>query len=294
MKPLPKESGFFVNITYTRVISFWMKSIIEQIVSKQIESIPIIGDYTCTLIKNYNDYKVHGTGVFVRISNLYLLISAAHVLDDFDELFIPLQEGKTLIKPGGEIIINNPKSLREHDDLDIGIVILDDVTVEDIKQNYNFVNENDLQINHKLSYLNSYIVFGYPSSWSKKSMSRNSFHSRPFISFTKSADVKEYSKLNRNEFLNIVVEYNRQETVNFKSKKMSYGPDLFGISGCGLWYSNPEDYKINASPKLVGIMTDWPISNKTKLIATRIDAVTEILRKKGYINFLESDMFSFK
>lgn len=77
-----------------------MKNIIKQIAEKQIDSLSIIRNHTCILIKNYSDYKVHGTGVFVKIQNLYLLISAAHVFDDFHELFIPLGNGEILLKPG--------------------------------------------------------------------------------------------------------------------------------------------------------------------------------------------------
>lgn len=271
-----------------------MKNIIKQIAEKQIESLSIIRNHTCILIKNYSDYKVHGTGVFVKIQNLYLLISAAHVFDDFHELFIPLGNGETLLKPGGKLIINNSKVSRSNDDLDIGILILDDISVKDLIQSYDFVIESNLVINHDITYLHNYIVFGYPSSWSKKSFSRSSFHSRPFINFTKCVDLAEYPELKRNEVLNIIVEYNRQETVNFKSKKFSFGPNLFGISGCGLWYLDPQNYEENANPKLLGIMTDWPISNRRRLISTRIDAITELLRKSESLNFPESNLFSFK
>ena len=41
-------------------------------------------------------------------------------------------------------------------------------------------------------------------------------------------------------------------------------------------------------------MTDWPISNRRRLISTRIDAITELLRKSESLNFPESNLFSFK
>ncbi|MCW1961373.1 hypothetical protein [Chryseobacterium viscerum] len=271
-----------------------MKNISEQIVKRQIDSLPLIQNYTCVLIKNRFNYKVDGTGVFIKIGNLHLLISAAHVFDNFHELFIPIDNGENLIQPGGRIIVNVPKSSRNNDELDIGIVMLDEITIKDIKKTYNFLNENSLQINHKNSYLHNYIIWGYPSSWSQKSLSRNSFHSRPFIHFTKCVDQIEYQQLNRYEFLNLIVEYDRQNSLNFKSKEFSYGPDLFGISGCGLWYLDPEDYNKSADPKLVGIMTDWSILNRKRLIATRIDAVTEFLKKNENIDFPESNLFSIK
>ena len=54
------------------------------------------------------------------------------------------------------------------------------------------------------------------------------------------------------------------------------------------------DFEQKANPKLIGIMTDWSISNRERLFATRIDAVTEMLRKEQYIDFPESNLFSFK
>ncbi|MBO6201655.1 MAG: hypothetical protein J6N74_08560 [Chryseobacterium sp.] len=267
-----------------------MNNVINKIVERQINSLPLINNVTCTLLKDLSDYKLEGTGVFIKIGSLHLLVSAAHVFDDFNELFIPIDNGNFLIKPGGQLIINNPKTKRSHDKLDIGILILDKISVDDLKNDYSFLAEEDILINHKLDFLNNYIVYGYPSTWSKKSQTRNSFHTRPFINFTKSIRTEN---LDKDNVLNIFVEYDRKNTVNFKSKKFSYGPNLYGISGCGLWYSNPLDYEKEANPKLVGIMIEWSIKNKKIIFGTRIDAVTEILRHKNLVDFPESDLFSF-
>ena len=264
----------------------------EEIITKYISSLPVIRNFTCTFFKNLNPYVQHGTGVFVKIGANYFIFSAAHVLDDFEELFIPIQKGKYLIKPGGTIFKNNPKRDRKLDELDVGIIILDDQSVKDLSTDYSFVESSNLEINHTTIDFMSYIVFGYPCSWSKKSQSKNSFHSIPFYTFTKCVDLNEYKKLERNEYLNLIVEYDRKNIPNTKSKSISYGPDLFGISGCGLWYINPFDLKSNI--KLIGIMNEWPISNRNRLISTRIDAYTEILREKKIIDFKETDLFGFK
>lgn len=264
----------------------------REIAEKYINSLPQIRNFTCTLFKNIDSYKQHGTGVFIKIGTKYFLFSAAHVFDDFEELFIPIEQGKTLIKPGGNIIKNNPKNDRNSDELDVAILILDNQSVKDLSIDYSFLESSNIEINHSSIDFMSYIVFGYPSSWSKKSYSRNSFHSIPFIGITKCVSLNEYKKLKRNEYLNLIVEYDRQNTPNLKSKSISYGPDLFGISGCGLWYSNNFDLK--SEPKLIGIMNEWSISNRNRLIATRIDAYTEILRKEGIIDFQETELFGFK
>ncbi|EJG02534.1 hypothetical protein [Flavobacterium sp. F52] len=265
---------------------------IKEIAEKYISSLPFIRNFTCTLLKNLNSYKQHGTGVFVKIGDNFFLFSAAHVFDDFEELFIPIEEGKTLIKPGGNIIKNHPKKERKCDELDVAILILDNQSVKDLSKDYSFLESSNLEINHSSIDFMSYIVFGYPSTWSKKLYLQDCFHSIPFIGFTKSVNSNEFKKLNRNDFLNIIVEYDRQNTPNLKSKSICYGPDLFGISGCGLWYI--DNFDLTSEPKLVGIMNEWSISNRDRLIATRIDAYTEILRGKGIIDFNETNLFGFK
>lgn len=264
----------------------------KEIAEKYLNSLPKINSFTCRLLKNMDYYKQHGTGVFVKIGLKYFLFSAAHVFDDFEKLFIPIEKGKTLIKPGGHIIKNNPKTDRKSDELDVAILMLDNQSVKDLSTDYSFLESSNIMINHSSVDFMSYIVFGYPSSWSKKSQSRNSFHSIPFIGITKCVNLNEYKRLKINEYLNLIVEYDRQNTPNLKSKSISYGPNLFGISGCGLWYINNFDLKIE--PKLIGIMNEWSISNRNRLISTRIDAYTEILRKKGLIDFQESELFGFK
>lgn len=264
----------------------------KDIAEKYINSLPIIRNFTCTFFKNIDSYKQNGSGVFVKIGTTYFLFSAAHVFDEFEQLFIPINEGKILIKPGGRIIKNNPKKERKSDELDLAILILDSQSVDDLSIDYSFLECSNLEINHSTGEYLSYIVFGYPSSWSKKSVSRNSFHSIPFFTFTNCVNLKEYEILKRNEYLNIIVEYDRQNIPNLKSKSISYSPDLFGISGCGLWYINP--FNLKDEPKLVGIMNEWSITNRNRLIATRIDAYTEILRKNGIIDFPASTLFEFK
>lgn len=262
---------------------------IEDIIQKQLESIPEIRSYTCNLLKNRSNYKQHGTGVFVKIESKYFLFTAAHVLDDIDDIFIPLNKGAYLLKPGGKIIKNDPNTSRENDELDLGILILDEFSTQDILSQYTFLECENIEINHNPSHFLNYLIFGYPTTWSNKSMTKNSFHTRPFIHHTKCIKKEDYRKYNRKEYLNLIVEYDRQNTINLKSKSLSFGPNLFGISGCGLWYINPFD--LNSSPKLVGIMNEWSTINRNKLFATRIDAFTEILRNNKIITYKESSLF---
>ena len=248
-----------------------------------------IKSHSVIFIKDFNKYKAHGSGVLIRIKDLHLLISAAHVFDDFEQLSIPIENGEFMFKPGGEIITNYPELNRENDNLDIGLLILDTESIKELKTTYSFLQEEEVQINHNFIENQKYIIYGFPSTWSKKSFSKKAFHIRPFYNFTFPVNKSEYKRFNRENYLNVIVEYDRKNALNVKSKTLSYGPDLFGMSGCGLWEINNLS-KIN----LVAIMTDWPQENRNRIIGVRIDLVTEFLRKHRNLDVTESNLFGLK
>ncbi|WP_405246801.1 hypothetical protein [Cellulophaga sp. Asnod2-G02] len=248
-----------------------------------------IRSHSVIFIKDVDKYKAHGSGVLIRIRNLHLLISAAHVFDDFEKLSIPIENGKFMFKPGGEIISNYPELNRENDNLDIGLLILDTESIKELKTTYSFLQEEEVQINHNFIENQKYMLYGFPSTWSEKSFTKKSFHIRPFYNLTFPVNKSEYTRFNREHYLNVIVEYDRKNALNVKSKTLSFGPDLFGMSGCGLWKINNLS-KVN----LVAIMTDWPKENRNRIIGVRIDLVTEFLRKHRNLDIAESNLFRLK
>ncbi|WP_435262064.1 hypothetical protein [Tenacibaculum sp. nBUS_03] len=89
-----------------------------------------------------------------------------------------------MFKPGGEIISNHPGLNRENDNLDIGILILDSESIKELKTTYSFLEEEQVLINHNFVKNQMYMLYGFPSTWSKKSFTKKSFHIRPFYNFT--------------------------------------------------------------------------------------------------------------
>src|SRR5690625_480179 len=96
---------------------------LTEIVQRQLKSIPKIRSYTCIFLTNKNDHKQHGAVVFVKIESNDFLFTTAHVLDDIEDSFIPLNKGADLLRTGGEIITSHPTTRRENAELDLGILI---------------------------------------------------------------------------------------------------------------------------------------------------------------------------
>jgi hypothetical protein len=82
------------------------------------------------------------------------------------------------------------------------------------------------------------------------------------------------------------VHYDKKKVKDNKTGKIFIGPDPFGISGSGLWFTLPQAKAIGEpiEKKLVAIMTEWPKRNRKYWIGTRIDIITEVIRQKYNLN----------
>lgn len=263
-----------------------METLAEKYRSLQLSSLNLMKSHTCMLLTNDSNYKVHGTGVFIQIQDHYFLISAAHVFDKYGELFIFLSKDYETIKPGGTVFYNNGTN---RDGIDVAILKLDDYCVSHVLRRYSFLQADDLAINHIFENEEYYTFLGYPTTTSKIIYKTDIFDSTTFFHFTTPEINENYPKFDRNPTVNVITSYNKRLSFLHKKNMFGTGPDLHGISGCGLWFTDPLDVSTGIiKPKLTAIMTDWPIKNRTITIGTRIDVITEIIRKYFDIDFPES------
>lgn len=256
----------------------------------QLASLGSMRSCTCMLLTDTSNYKIHGTGVFIQIQDHYFLVSAAHVFDRYRDLFIFLSEDYEIIKPGGTTFYNDPAD-RDKDGVDVAVLKLDDYCVSHILRRYSFLQADDLEINHTFKDGECYTLLGYPATKSKVLYKTDIFDATTFFYFTSPAKIDEYSKLNRNPDVNAVATYNKKSVYNVRNNTFGMGPYLHGISGCGLWYTDPSHLISGIiKPKLTAIMTDWPVKNRSLIIGTRIDVITGIIRKYLDVDFPESQI----
>lgn len=262
----------------------------EQYRSLQFLSLGVMKSCTCILMINTSDYKAHGTGVFIQIGEHYFLVSAAHVLERHGEFFIFLSQEYEIIKPGGDTYINRAED-RDKDDIDIAALRLDDDCLPHILRSYNFLQAENLGINHIFQNEEFYTFLGYPASRAKAIYKTDIFDVTTFFHFTAPKRTEHYAAFDRNPQVNVVASYNKKSAYDSRKGTYGTGPDLYGISGCGLWFTDPSDLETGVvKPKLVAIMTDWSIKNRNIIIGTRIDVVTGMIKKFLDIDFPASQI----
>ncbi|MBB4802118.1 hypothetical protein HNP37_002191 [Flavobacterium nitrogenifigens] len=260
----------------------------EQYRALQFSSLGAMRSCTCILMTDTSNYKAHGTGVFIQIGAHYFLVSAAHVMDRHGEFFIFLSQEYEIIKPGGDTYINHSED-RAGDTLDIAALRLDADCLPHILRSYSFLQAEDLGINHIFQNAEFYTFLGYPATRAKPKYKTDIFEVTTFFHFTATLGIEHYAEFSRNPRVNVVASYNKKEAYDSRKGTYGTGPDLYGISGCGLWFTDPSDLQTGIiKPKLTAIMTDWSVKNKNIIMGTRIDVVTGMIKKFLDIDFPDS------
>lgn len=269
-----------------------MNEILNHYKDLQLKDIAEAYSCTCQLItiKDGNP-KSHGTGIFIEVDAQKFLVTAAHVIDNkTDNLFIPVGE-HNLLSPGGDVTFTALTQNREKDKIDIAIFKLYPETVSKIPPIYKFLSQSQLGVSHEFLNLPMYSAVGFPTSKSKIKYKEDKFITKPFFYTTMPTDAKFYEQLNRDFHSNIIVNYDKNRVFNHTNSTISNGPDTYGMSGCGLWFSDPKEIVSgNNSKQLVAVMTDWPKENRKCWIGTRIDVITEVLRIKYGLNLPKSNI----
>lgn len=256
--------------------------------------------YRCTchylIIKNGTP-EPHATGVFIKICETHFLFTAAHVAEKLQDQISVGIDPNTALTLGGEWTINELKDSqkREEDKIDIAILKLDQESIDKVKKQYSFLDENQLGINHKLMELPYYTAIGFPASQNKHNKHKNQLNSKPLIYNTIPAENKMYVVMDCNISSNIIVKYSKKNMINNETNMKVTGPDPHGMSGGGLWFVQTQllNESENVDKKLVSILTEWS-SKKNIWISTRIDVFTEVIRKKYDLKIPRSNILKLE
>lgn len=217
------------------------------------------------------DLEPWASAFLLEANGNYYLCTASHVYKDANYMDVGFCVGADFYIIEGEISLLKVTESPENDKADIAVCKLTNESVEDLKQKYTFLDFNSVELNHRISSSNKYLVCGYPLTKSKKNKKKRTIKSIPLKLSTKAyIDPKRYERIQRDIKANIVLEYRRFKLYNFLKLRV-IAPKPTGISGGGLWCH------VGADLKLVGIMTEW-ISEEAVLVATKIDVLISMIR----------------
>lgn len=210
-----------------------------------------------------------GSAVLLMVEGQHLLLTAAHVLERYEELFFP-GDG-VLERLSGDILETAPppSGRREDDRFDFAAVVLPKSAVSRMTT-LRFLEPRQLGTRHRASRGKAYTIMGFPSTRNKRRSARAA-RRNPYSYTTVSADPKIYAGLRRPPAYHLVLSFNRKSTRNPDGSLRGAAPDPHGFSGGAVWlHDQPGD------PHLVGIPIEWVALDRSTeqfVVATRIGAI---------------------
>jgi hypothetical protein len=230
----------------------------------------------------------HGSGVYFKSGQSGYILTAAHVIEGHEQ-DLQVRSPSGLQGLGFRAITNKINFHRDDDKADIGILELNQQTIADLDELFLPVTIQEIGLNHNLIYSLCYLAYGYPVTLTKKVFGTEGYRTGGTFFTTKPAEMNAYKKLKCATDANTIIEYNKRRMINTATQTPGIAPDLYGMSGCGLWYI-PEDPK-TFSIHLVGILTEWPKVDRKKVVCTKVDVFTEILRQGYNLPLPQSDLY---
>lgn len=200
----------------------------------------------------------------------YYLITASHVFEN--EEIKPSQIGilinDVFFLLNGFLIYTNDKDNK----VDLAIMKLSDHFAKDISEQYSFLDDNLITINHKLIPQQQYLLAGFPVN---KTKIYDKTHKREeLIILTQPSKEEKYKELIFDKDNHIIVDIDKVKDFN-NVELTSLPPYLYGVSGSGLWFIS--DILFPSKVNLVAIMTEWHKSNKAT-VGTKIDIAISIIK----------------
>lgn len=208
------------------------------------------------------------TCVLYEQNENHYLITASHVFEDINPKKIGILIDDVFSLLHGDLRYTNDKANK----FDLAVMKLASHFVKDILNQYSFLTCDMLEKNHVLTNKQEYLMVGFPVS---KTKIFDKIHKREeFILLTKNVLEKQYNELGYDKKYHVIVDV--KNTRNFQNTCMKAKiPDLFGLSGSGLWHINPHEY---TNYFLIAIMTEWDKKNQIA-IGIKIDYVSEIIKQ---------------
>ncbi len=235
--------------------------------------------FVCHLFVPVGDglVKSHASGVLIHYGREYYLLTAAHVVDgiDIQHICIPQHGKNSFTILGGEWHRVEPLIDREDDKIDLAFLHLDEESVSLIRdEEYDFLEENHIGLNHILKNYSCYLILGFPASKSKYNKYKNTISEKRFAYTTKTISPSNWPNGLYDKNRNICL-VRDEKGIDQLTGQVCQMPDPRGISGGGLWYFDD----LNSTYKLVGIMIEY---KKTIYVATKIDLFIKAISE--YVN----------
>ena len=243
-----------------------------------------IASATVPIVALQGDKFVHDrSGVLYRIGDRHLILTASHAGRDGEHDMRAILHSDALhcVFPNSDGVLPVPLAApagvlgTEVDGRDIAIIDLPKEAAAQIKQHRRFIQHDEVlpADDNRACF---YLLIGYPEAWSLRKNAQAFVHSDPLVFLLSRYTGEPGSESWHDPNVHLFFGFER-DAVDLQDRKRVELPELFGISGCGIWrFTAQSDVGIKTASSnrlsLVAIQNRWH-QRLNYVVATRVDWV---------------------
>jgi|GEM_PF-6867375 len=227
------------------------------------------------------DPEAIGTCVLVVIGESKFLLSASHVLKSIYEREVRVAGGNILTVVRGEVtgLFREGAAISsDGDDIDLGAIRLKGDNWDQAPIS-GFAKLEDLDIRPGAASRNCFCLAGYPASKQRNCVVGNDLNASLFWVSGVECQEPTYKACRRNPEVSLMIGFHKKRI--WGPNGIHSAPDVYGMSGSGIWRIGPDIRDMRTRPLLSGIAVEWHRSGPAKyILGTRVHLIIEALANR--------------
>jgi hypothetical protein len=227
------------------------------------------------------DPEAIGSCVLVVIGEAKFLFSASHVLKGIYEREVRVAAGDSLAVVRGEVtgLFREGAAISsDGDDIDLGAIRLKGDSWDQAPIS-GFAKLEDMDIRPGAATRDCFCLAGYPASKQRNCLVGNDLNASLFRVAGVECKEDTYKACRRNPEVSLMIGFDKKRI--WGPHGMLSAPDVYGMSGSGIWRIGPAINDVRTRPLLSGIAVEWHRSGSAKyILGTRVHLIIEALANR--------------
>lgn len=229
-----------------------------------------------------------GSGSLFRFGDKHYIITAAHVLEDYNvaspRIGIPTSLNSKGVVTLGQCSVLTLKNPTSRWNIDIGAIELDEEHLKLLDKRYRFLSYDNIEVEQKSD---KAIINGFPDSYTQYNDDVKSISVKPFCFISTFMNTEESSQIMENNEFSFFVNWGGLVFTTIDGEMLDSGLDLGGLSGAPVFQNCPCKgiWSVEKSLKFVGVQCSvsqgkWIKGVKAGYLSTFFTKIDEQISRK--------------
>lgn len=223
------------------------------------------------------ELELVGSSVLISFAEARFLVTANHVLSrrQNNTLFVGVSPEIVEVTGQSIALCTTGAQSETEDHVDIGIVRLEGEAWASVSSR-SFASWPELDVRPPVLARQSYALTGFPYSYNKKMVEHLRLNAIAYKAIGLECTEVAYQCVGRNPTTNLMVGFDRNAMWGEQGIKTA--PDLYGVSGSGLWRFGRRVRDATSAPLLSAIAIEWQKKGRNRhVLGTRMPVVIEAM-----------------